>query len=77
MYAGKLNYKELTFIFCCSHKTSTRRRRSRNSGELVAAAGGKPLVEYSDVSSEDLGSGPELGEITEDERSGRRVSLGK
>lgn len=42
----------------------------------MVAAGGKPLVEYSDVSSEDLGSGPELGEITEDELTGRRASQG-
>ncbi|KAL0268020.1 UNVERIFIED_CONTAM: hypothetical protein PYX00_010110 [Menopon gallinae] len=48
--------------------TVTSRRKSRHSRDNVIAGGGKPLVEYSDVSSETLSSGPELGEITEDEQ---------
>lgn len=62
------------FYFNFSHKkvnrivTVTSRRKSRHSRDNVIAGGGKPLVEYSDVSSETLSSGPELGEITEDEQ---------
>lgn len=53
-----------------SKKSKKRRRRDENGTPCLI----KPLVEYSDVSSEDL-SGPEAGEIQSGEEEGSVKSV--
>lgn len=53
-----------------SKKSKKRRNRDENGSPSNSIGPSKPLVEYSDVSSEDL-SGPEAGEI----QSGEEGSL--
>ncbi|XP_044271086.1 cyclin-dependent kinase 12 isoform X1 [Tribolium madens] len=51
-----------------SRKSKKRKNREANGASSTSLAASKPLVEYSDVSSEDL-SGPEAGEIQSGEES--------